>query len=141
MKWEHVGAMFAVITAMFVFLKTYLPPSYAKEAEIAKAKASGSMSAEDVMRIIRDNNKEVLSQILGVIKESFSRLEATDEKIAEAIRHQVLAMIEMGNKFQHREQITESMHRAGHEHMTRIEGNQKAIIDRMDDIKITFMGK
>lgn len=134
MTWENVGALFAFLVAVYAFASKYMPPSWAKEAEIAKAKSQGSMSVDDVMRIMRENNKEILTQIMAVIKEGFTRMESTDEKIAEAIRQQVGAMTEMGYKFQSREQVTVSMHKEGHAHMQRIEEQQKTYIQGQHQI-------
>jgi uncharacterized membrane protein (DUF106 family) len=140
-SWEHIGALIACLTALYGFLIKYFPPEHIKAEAMAKAQSQGSITAEELMKALRENNREILTQIMGVIKEGFLRMENTDEKIAEAIRQQVTAFTEMGFKFQNREQVTETLHRTGHEHMKRIEDkqgeytrNQLSILAKMDDI-------
>jgi hypothetical protein len=146
--WPQIGGFIAFLISLYGFMIKYFPPSYIKAESMARAQSQGSITAEELMKALRENNREILTQIMGVIKEGFQRMENTDEKIAEAIRQQVTAFTEMGYKFQNREQVTESMHKMGHAHMTRIEANQGAytqkqdvIISKMDDVIKAFGGK
>jgi len=139
--WTDLGLFISCLLAVYGFLVKYFPPSHVKAEAMAKAQSQGSITAEELMKALRENNREILTQIMGVIKEGFVRMETTDEKIAEAIRQQSTAFIEMGFKIHNREQVTETLHKTGHEHMKRIEENQSkytqnqvAIMNKMDEI-------
>lgn len=148
LTWEQLGGVIVFLTTIYVFVTKYFPPAHTKAEAMAKAQSQGSVTAEEVMKAIRENNREIITQIMGVIKEGFQRMEHTDEKIAEAIRQQVTAFTEMGFNFRSREQVTETLHKTGHAHMTRIETNQAAytakqdvIISKMDDFLKVFKGQ
>lgn len=148
LTWEQLGGVVIFVFTVYAFVSKWFPPAHVKAAEMAKAQSQGSVTAEEVMKVIRENNRETIAQIMVVIKEGFQRMEHTDEKIAEAIRQQVTAFTEMGFNFRSREQVTETLHKTGHAHMTRIEANQAnytakqdIIITKMDDVIKVFKGQ